>query len=174
MRKYSVSCSSFAIVNLKLCTIMNPGKSFFYSDLESFITINDSQLKQSNPSLPISLIKRNGKLSIQDSCIEWDRTLNYSYTFGESSFAQLKKVRINQDTILDYLFRKNNWTISSFVNVENNEYLAFKIGINNFLIFIQNWYQRMFSQLPKILVLSNATCLRLPKEMMKLTSFNFF
>jgi hypothetical protein len=49
-------------------------------------------LHQSNSSIPISIIKRNGKLSMIKVTIEWNGVLDCSDEFKEASFVQFQEV----------------------------------------------------------------------------------
>lgn len=79
---------------------------FFYSTSNGFIKVTSNIMKQSNNSIPISTIERNGKLSIINSSIEWNGDFDYRTSFGDVDFLQLQDVILNQNRLTNYLYKK--------------------------------------------------------------------
>jgi hypothetical protein len=106
MKEDSICCFDSVQVNLEGCTLLDPQQAFFYMDKKGSINVTSSKLKQSNSSIPISEIYSGEKITIMNSKIEWKGNLDYSTAFKNASLVVLRNNNLNERSLPDYFFQK--------------------------------------------------------------------
>jgi hypothetical protein len=76
--------------------------AFLKSESQGMIKLCNCLVQQNNQTITIFRIGNQGRLSVENSLIEWDHELNYQQEFSQAERVHIQNVTLNNIRLRDF------------------------------------------------------------------------